>query len=55
MDNKDFKIISILALQRLTEKKLIIVNDKGFLRFRKFDVSLNNYYDKNKDYIKQLK
>jgi hypothetical protein len=54
MDNKDFKILSVLAIQRLTDRKLVQINDKGLFRLRKFDIALNNYYDKNKEYIKTL-
>lgn len=54
MDNKDFKIISILTLQKLKENKYILLNNKGFFRLRKFDISLNNYYKINKEEIKKL-
>jgi hypothetical protein len=54
MDNKDFKILSILALQRLIEKKYIQLNDRGLFRLRKFDIALNNYYNLNKEELKQI-
>lgn len=49
MDKKNFKALSILAIQHLLTEKLILLNTTGFLRFRKFDISLNKYYELKKE------
>ena len=52
MECKDFKIISVLAITRLTDKQLIKRTTAGIFRNRKFDIDMNNYYNKRKQQLK---
>ena len=52
MDCKDFKIVSVLAITRLCDKQLIKRTTAGIFRNRKFDIDMNNYYNKHKEQLK---
>jgi len=53
MDCKDFKIVSVLAITRLADKQLIKRTTAGIFRNRKFDIDMNNYYNKHKEQLKE--
>ena len=52
MENKDFKIVSVLAITKLCDKQLIKRTTAGIFRNRKFDIDMNNYYNKHKEQLK---